>query len=193
MLITLILNIVALFTHQFIPSVTSSSQQPPPESHAFIAIIFAFGATPSTAKNTSLHVRTKFLRYLQAVIDKNLTIDNFFDTVRKEFGGKLPENIGSLVSNLGLNPTAVNFYSLVKEVAQEYQSDASLRTQAMALDTSSTQQMFEKDEKALYNNIISSNKKHYKVWGAHTTGWSTASLPLIKTVCSCITKMGVER
>jgi len=35
----------------------------------------------------------------------------------------------------------------------------------------------EEDEKALYSNILSSNKKHYKVWGAHTTGWSTISLP----------------
>ena len=35
----------------------------------------------------------------------------------------------------------------------------------------------EEDEKALYSNILSSNKKHYKVWGAHTAGWSTASLP----------------
>ena len=35
----------------------------------------------------------------------------------------------------------------------------------------------EQDEKAIYNNVVSTNKKHYKVWGAHTAGWSTASLP----------------
>ena len=35
----------------------------------------------------------------------------------------------------------------------------------------------EQDEKALYGNIISSDKKHFKIWGAHTAGWSSASLP----------------
>ena len=25
--------------------------------------------------------------------------------------------------------------------------------------------------------ISISNKKHYKIWGAHTAGWSSASLP----------------
>ena len=35
----------------------------------------------------------------------------------------------------------------------------------------------EQDEKALYGNIISSNKKHYKLFGAHTAGWSSVSLP----------------
>ncbi|MEK6984724.1 MAG: CARDB domain-containing protein [Nanoarchaeota archaeon] len=35
----------------------------------------------------------------------------------------------------------------------------------------------EQDEKAIYGNIGSSNKKHYKLWGAHTAGWDAASLP----------------
>jgi len=35
----------------------------------------------------------------------------------------------------------------------------------------------EQDEKAIYSNIDSSNKKHYKVWGAHTAGWNPVSLP----------------
>ncbi len=33
------------------------------------------------------------------------------------------------------------------------------------------------DEKAIYENIISTNKKHFKIWGAHTAGWSIISLP----------------
>lgn len=33
------------------------------------------------------------------------------------------------------------------------------------------------DEQAIYNNVDSSNKKLYKVWGAHTAGWTSASLP----------------
>jgi|GEM_PF-1826977 len=33
------------------------------------------------------------------------------------------------------------------------------------------------DQDAIFNNIISSNKKHYKVWGAHTAGWSSVSVP----------------
>ena len=35
----------------------------------------------------------------------------------------------------------------------------------------------EQDEKAIYGNVQSSNKKHYKIWGAHSAGWSTVSLP----------------
>ncbi len=35
----------------------------------------------------------------------------------------------------------------------------------------------EQDEKAIYANVVSSNKKHYNVWGAHTAGWDTVSLP----------------
>ena len=35
----------------------------------------------------------------------------------------------------------------------------------------------EQDERAIYNNIISSNKKLYKLWGAHTAGWNFASVP----------------
>ncbi len=35
----------------------------------------------------------------------------------------------------------------------------------------------EQDENAIYDNIISANKKHYKLWGAHTAGWNSASVP----------------
>ncbi len=48
------------------------------------------------------------------------------------------------------------------------------------------------DEKAIYNNIISSNKKHYKVWGAHTAGWSAASLP-DRTITKSIIKDALNK
>ena len=45
----------------------------------------------------------------------------------------------------------------------------------------------EQDEKAIYGNVQSLNKKHYKVFGAHTAGWSTVSLP-DKTLTKSIIK-----
>ena len=35
------------------------------------------------------------------------------------------------------------------------------------------------DQRAIYSNInISKNKRHYKLWGAHTAGWNLVSLPM---------------
>ncbi|MBI2558130.1 hypothetical protein HYW20_02300 [Candidatus Woesearchaeota archaeon] len=50
----------------------------------------------------------------------------------------------------------------------------------------------EQDEKGIYKNIISSNKKHYKIWGAHTAGWSSASLP-DRTITKSIIKDALNK
>ena len=48
------------------------------------------------------------------------------------------------------------------------------------------------DERGIFNNIISENKTHYKVWGAHTAGWKEASLPA-RDITKSIIKDGVNK
>lgn len=76
-----------------------------------------------------------------------------------------------------------NFY-----LVEGWVSDNQLNINNITHDFIVTQQ----DEKVLYSNIISQNKKLYKVWGAHTAGWDAASLP-DRTITKNIIKDAINK